>query len=404
MSNEVKVNSVVIIGAGHAGGSAAAQLRTAGYKGDITLVGDEDVAPYQRPPLSKAYLAGSITAERLYLRPLSYYQQQEIDLRTGIVAEYIERGARQVHLKNGQLLAYDRLILATGASARRIAPELGGALDGVQTLRTLADVDALKARLHASSRIVVLGAGYIGREAAAALRQMGHAVTVLEAQQRVLSRVAGQEVAAFYASLHRQHGVDLLLNARFSRFVGEDGGLTGVALDDGSHIDADLALVGIGVLPNEALAHSAGIHCDNGVLVDANARTSDPYVYAIGDCCVRPLLRYGRTGRLESVHNALEQARLVAHHIMELAPPAQETPWFWSDQYGIKLQTAGLLSGYDQTIVRGDPEASQFAVYYLSGGRLLAVDAINAMADFMAGKRLAGAYNPGQPYPSYPRK
>lgn len=382
---------ILILGAGHAGGSMAAQLRQAGHRGSITLVGEESMPPYQRPPLSKAYLKGELSEERLLLRPAAFYQQHDITLRTGMRAVAIDRALRKVSLADGSALPYDRLILATGASPRRLEASIGGTLDGVQTLRTLADVDLLKVRVKPDARALILGAGYIGLEAAAVLRELGMEVTVLEAQERVLARVAGPEVSSFYQELHHGHGVDLRLKTCLIRLTGEQGKVVSAELSDGRHLAIDLVLVGIGVTPCDGLAREAGIACENGILVDEDALTCDPNIYAIGDCSVRPLVHYGRKGRLESVHNALEQARLAAHHLLGLDQPRCDVPWFWSDQYGLKLQTAGLLTGYDQTLVRGDIAGGKFAVYYLRGRHLLAVDAVNAMADFMFGKRLAGS-------------
>lgn len=382
---------ILILGAGHAGGSVAAQLRQAGHRGLITLIGEEPMPPYQRPALSKAYLKGELSEERLLLRPATFYPQHGITLRTGTRAVAIDRVLRKVSLEDGSTLPYDRLVLATGASPRRLEASIGGTLDGVQTLRTTADVERLKVRVKPGARALILGAGYIGLEVAAVLRELGMSVTVLEAQERVLARVAGPEVSRFYQELHRGHGVDLRLKTGLVQLTGEQGKVALAELSDGQQLAIDLVLVGIGVTPCDSLAREAGIACENGVLVDEDARTCDPNIYAIGDCSVRPLLHYGRTGRLESVHNALEQARLAAHHLMGLDRPHGEVPWFWSDQYGLKLQTAGLSAGYDQTLVRGDLTGGKFAVYYLSGRRLLAVDAVNAMADFMFGKRLAGS-------------
>lgn len=383
--------AVVVLGAGHAGGSIAAQLRQAGHHGPITLVGDEPALPYQRPPLSKAYLKGELTADRLYLKPAAYYEQHNIALRLGVGATAVDRTARQVLLSDGSQLHYDQLVLATGSAPRCLDAQQGGLLQGVQTLRTLADVDVLKTQVRAGAHALVLGAGYIGLEAAAVLRGLGMHVLVLEMQERVLARVAGPEISSFYQDLHRAQGVELRLQTGLTRLVDEAGRVVGAELSDGSVVKADLVLVGIGVMPNDGLARAAGLACDNGIVVDENACTSDPRIHAIGDCSVRPLVHYGRRGRLESVHNALEQARLAAHHILGLERPRCEVPWFWSDQYHLKLQTAGLLTGYDHTVVRGEPASGKFAVYYLRGPHLLAVDAVNAMADFMCGKRLAGS-------------
>ena len=382
-------STVVIVGAGHAGGNAAALLRQYGFSGRIVLVGEEPVPPYHRPPLSKAYLKGESDVERLWLKPRAFYDEQRIDLKLGASAQSLDRASRTLTLAGGSELQYDKLILATGSAPRALTVP-GHDLAGVIALRTLADADVLRERVKPGEKLVVIGAGYIGLEAAAAARHLGHEVTVLEAAPRVLGRVTGETVSTFYANEHRAQGVDLRLNAQIEALVGEGGKLTGVKLAGGEIVPATLALVGIGIVPNEALAKAAGIVCANGIQVDDDARTSDPDVFAIGDCAYRPLAHYGRAGRLESVHNAVEQAKLAAAAITGKPRPACDAPWFWSDQYDLKLQTVGLLEGYDEAIVRGDPAARRFAVYYLKDRVLLAVDAVSSMPDFLCGKKLVG--------------
>lgn len=382
-------STVVIVGAGHAGGNAAALLRQYGFSGRIVLVGEEPVPPYHRPPLSKAYLKGESDVERLWLKPRAFYDEQRIDLKLGASAQSLDRASRTLTLADGSQLHYDKLILATGSAPRALTVP-GHDLAGVIALRTLADADVLRERVKPGEKLVVIGAGYIGLEAAAAARALGHEVTVLEAAPRVLGRVTGETVSTFYANEHRAQGVDLRLNAQIEALVGEHGKLTGVKLAGGEIVPATLALVGIGIVPNEALAKTAGIVCANGIQVDDDARTSDPDVFAIGDCAHRPLAHYGRAGRLESVHNAVEQAKLAAAAIAGKPRPACDAPWFWSDQYDLKLQTVGLLEGYDEAIVRGDPTARRFAVYYLKDRVLLAVDAVSSMPDFLCGKKLVG--------------
>ncbi|WP_199272383.1 NAD(P)/FAD-dependent oxidoreductase [Paraburkholderia acidisoli] len=386
---EAQGSTVVIVGAGHAGGNAAALLRQYGFDGRIVLVGEEPVPPYHRPPLSKAYLKGEAEIERLWLKPRAFYDEQRIELKLGTGVQSIDRAAHTLTLADGSSLAYDKLILATGSVPRALTVP-GHDLAGVVALRSLADADVLRERVKPGERLVVIGAGYIGLEAAAAARQLGHAVTVLEAAPRVLGRVTGETVSTFYANEHRAQGVDLRLNAKIEALVGEHGKLTGVQLEGGEVVPATLALIGIGILPNEALARDAGIVCANGIQVDDDARTSDPDVFAIGDCAHRPLAHYGRPGRLESVHNAVEQAKLAASAIVGKPRPACDAPWFWSDQYDLKLQTVGLCEGYDETVVRGDPAARRFAVYYLKDRELLAVDAVSSMPDFLCGKKLVG--------------
>ena len=384
-----ETNRIVVIGAGQAGGSACVALRQFGYEGDITLVGDEAAPPYQRPPLSKAYFKGEMTEDRLYVKPLAWYEEKSVTLKLGESVSAIDRTAKQVTLSSGETLPYDKIIIATG-SRPRLLPVEGSDLDGVLTLRTLACVQDLQPRSGKGKRMVVIGAGYIGLEAAAVARHLGLEVTVLEAMERVLGRVTSPIISEFYQKEHRAQGVDVRLEARMDKFVGENGKLTGVALADGEIIPADIALVGIGILPNQEIASEAGIECGNGILTDADARTSDPDIYAIGDCAGRPLIHYGRDGRLESVHNALEQARRPAASICGKPRPKEDAPWFWSDQYDLKLQTAGLLTDYDQCVVRGDPDARKFAVYYLKDGVFLAVDAVNSAPEFLTGKKMVG--------------
>ncbi|WP_434663019.1 FAD-dependent oxidoreductase [Paraburkholderia sp. A3BS-1L] len=383
-------NTVVIVGAGHAGGNAAALLRQYGFEGRVVLVGEEPVPPYHRPPLSKAYLKGETELERLWLKPRQFYDDQRIELKLGASAQSLDCANHTLALSDGTTLQYSKLILATGSTPRALTLP-GHELAGVMALRSLADADVLRERVRPGERLVVIGAGYIGLEAAAAARQLGHEVTVLEAAPRVLGRVTGETVSTFYENEHRAQGVDLRLNAKIEAFVGEQGKLTGVKLAGGEIVPATLALIGIGITPNVGLAQAAGIACVNGIQVDEDARSSDADVFAVGDCASRPLAHYRRTGRLESVHNAVEQAKLAASAIVGKARPACDAPWFWSDQYDLKLQTVGLNEGYDETVVRGDPAARRFAVYYLKNGALLAVDAVSSMPDFLFGKKLVGS-------------
>ncbi|MBK8840543.1 MAG: FAD-dependent oxidoreductase [Hyphomonadaceae bacterium] len=380
---------VVIIGAGQAGGQAAYSLRLAGYEGAITLIGDEPAPPYQRPPLSKAYFKGEMEAERLFLKPLEYYAEHQIDLITGKTVNAIDLQARQVEIAGGQVATWDRLVIATGARPRKLAIE-GAHLNNILELRTLADVDRLKQLAVPGARLVVVGAGYIGLEAAAVGVQLGLKVTVLEAMPQVLSRVAGPEIGAFYTHIHRAAGTDIRLGARLEAFEGV-GQVTGVRIHGGEIITADFVLVGVGVLPNLELALQAGLVCGNGVVVDANMRTSHPDVFAAGDVAWRPLPHYGREGRLESVHNAIEGGKLAAAAMLGQPAPALDVPWFWSDQFDLKLQTAGLWTGADQTLVRGDPQSRAFAAFYLKEGRVIAVDAVNAAPEYIVGKKLVAS-------------
>ncbi|HPI48593.1 MAG TPA: FAD-dependent oxidoreductase [Hyphomonadaceae bacterium] len=380
---------IAIIGAGQAGGQAAYSLRLAGYEGAITLIGDEPAPPYQRPPLSKAYFKGEMEAERLFLKPLEYYAEHNIDLITGKAATAIDLQAKQVEIEGGASVPWDKLVIATGARPRKLAVE-GSHLRNITELRTLADVDDLKTIAVPGARLVVVGAGYIGLEAAAVGSQLGLKVTVLEAMPQVLSRVAGPEIGAFYTHIHRAAGTDIRLGTRLEAFEGL-GQVTGVRLHGGEIVPADLVLVGVGVLPNLELALEAGLVCGNGIVVDADMRTSHPDVFAAGDVAWRPLVHYRREGRLESVHNAIEGGKLAAAAMLGLAPPALDVPWFWSDQFDLKLQTAGLWTGADETIVRGDPQTRAFAVFYLKEGRVIAVDAVNSAPEYIVGKKLVAS-------------
>ncbi len=378
---------IVIVGGGQAAAQALQSLRQGGYTGAITLVGDEAALPYQRPPLSKGYMKGEVEEERLYFKPSAWYQEQDIELLLGTHVPKIDRANRQVQLGHGGHLPYDYLILATGSRPRPL-PVRGADLGGVHDLRTLADVERLSPKMVAGRRIVIIGAGYIGLEAAAVARQMGLEVTVIEMAPRVLARVTSPVLSEFYAAEHARQGVKILTGVQLSHLDGVDGEVSAAILADGTRLPADIVLSGIGILPNEELAKDAGIACSNGILVDRDARTSDPHVFAAGDCASRPLVHFGRSGRLESVHNAIEQGKLAAAAILGLPRPAEDCPWFWSDQYDLKLQIAGLSQGYDTHVIRGDPDSRKFAVFYLKNGTLIAVDAVNSPPEFLASKKL----------------
>lgn len=379
------MTKVLIIGAGHAGGSAAALLRQYGFEGEIVLAGEEAAPPYQRPPLSKAWLKGEAGLEDLLLRPESFYAEQKIDLRTGVTATAIDAVAKRVAFADGTSEPYDVLILATGSTARRLALP-GADRPDLLELRTLEDAERLKAVLAPGRRLAVVGGGYVGLEAAASARALGAEAVVIERMDRVLARVASQTLSAFFTDLHRRHGVEILTGAEVAGF--EDGG---VRLADGTLIAADATLVGVGALAREALAQTAGLTCENGVVVDEAARTSDPATYAIGDVTRRPIPVHGGVlHRLESVPNALEQAKQAASAIVGRAAPAPEAPWFWSDQYDAKLQIAGLPFDADRQVVRGDPAGGAFAVFHLNGERVVCVEAVNAPAEFMGGRLLIG--------------
>jgi 3-phenylpropionate/trans-cinnamate dioxygenase ferredoxin reductase subunit len=379
---------VVIVGAGHAGGTAAALLRQYGFTGPITLIGDERIAPYQRPPLSKAWLKGETDAETLMLKPESFYAEQNIDLKLACRAIRLDRSAKVVELEGGAHVAYDTLILATGARARRLTIA-GVDLDGVQVLRAADDAEQLKARLGPGKHLAVIGGGYIGLEAAASARALGAEAVVIEMQSRVLARVACEPLSLFFQNYHRARGVTFELNAGVQAFEGDaTGRLSGVRLADGRLIAADIALVGVGAIPNDALAKDSGLECADGVVVDDQARTSDLNVFAIGDVSHRPLALYDRMFRLESVANALEQARQAAAAIAGRPIPPPEVTWNWSDQYDLKLQIGGVALDVDEIIIRGDPANAKFAVFHLNDGRVQAVEAVNAAPEFMVGKQL----------------
>ena len=377
-------HGVVIVGASHASVQAVDTLRREGYTDPIVLVGDEPHLPYNRPPLSKKYLAGELERERLWLRSAHFYEQHNVQTRLGVRVTAIDRGARRLRLGDGGELGYDHLLLCVG-SRPRLLEVPGSQLAGIHCLRTIADVDAIRADLAGARRLVVVGAGYIGLEAAACARQLGLEVTVLEAAERPLNRVVAPEVSAFYERRHAREGVRILCRKAVTGFAGA-GRVQAVACG-GQEFPADLVIVGVGVLPEETLAAAAGLRCENGIWVDEHCRSSDPVVYAAGDCTNHPSVRYGRRVRLESVDNAVEQAKTAASNICGKPARHEHVPWFWSDQYDVKLQIAGLSDGYDQTVVRGDPGSGSFALYYLARGELLAVDAVNSMKDFMNGKK-----------------
>ena len=384
---------VVILGAGHAGGSAAAFLRQYGFEGPIVLAGDEPIAPYQRPPLSKAWLKGEAGAEDLMLKDEDWYAENGCRLLLGVTGTRIDRAAKSVTLSTGEAVPYDHLIIATGARARKL-PIPGADLDGVLELRTAADAELLKAVLGPGKRLAVVGGGYVGLEAAASARALGAEVVIVEREARCLARVACEPLSSFFQDYHGKRGVAFELAADVVGFEGESGAITGVRLAGGRVIPCDAALVGVGAVPNDDLAREAGLPCGNGVVVDAEARTNDPAIFAIGDVTHRPLPLYGRTHRLESVPNALEQAKQAASAIAGRPQPNPEVPWFWSDQYDLKLQIAGLPFEADSIIVRGDPAAAKFAVFHLKGDVLQAVEAVNAPPEFMMGKQLIANRKP----------
>ncbi len=382
---------IVIVGAGHAGGTAAALLRQHGHTGPITLIGEELVAPYQRPPLSKAYLKGETDVETLKLKPDEFYAEHDITLRLGTRVESIDRGALTVALKGGGEVAYDVLILATGSANRKLAIPGAGPHE-LHELRSLADAEQLKAVLEPGKRAVIIGGGYIGLEAAASARALGAEATIVELAPRVLARVACEELSSFFEAYHRARGVQILTGAQVEAVEhGPDGHVSAARLADGRDIACDVVLVGVGAMACVELALEAGLECSNGVVVDAEARTSDPAIFAIGDMTWRPMPLYeGRRHRLESVPNALEQAKQAVAAILGRPAPAPEVPWFWSDQYDLKLQIAGVPFDADSLVVRGSRDAAKFAIFHMKGDRILAVEAVNAPAEFMGGRLLIG--------------
>ena len=383
------MTKVLIIGAGHAGGSVAAFLRQYGHEGPIVLAGEEDAPPYQRPPLSKAWLKGEADLEALLLRPLSFYAEQNIDFRPSTVAVSADPAAKTVAFHDGSSETYDILVLATGSTARKL-PVPGGDHPDLLELRTMKDAERLKAVLGPGKRLAVVGGGYVGLEAAASARALGAEAVVIERAPRVLARVASETLSAFFTAQHRAHGVEILTDAEVVA-VARDG----VTLADGSVVSADAVLVGVGALACDAMARSAGLACDDGVVVDGEARTSDPAIFAVGDMTRRPIPVHGGVHhRLESVPNALEQAKQAAAAVVGRAGPTPEVPWFWSDQYDVKLQIAGLPFDADRQVVRGDPTASGFAVFHLNGDRIVCVEAVNAPPEFMAGKSLIAKATP----------
>ena len=387
---------IVIIGAGQAGFSACSKLRALGHAGPITLIGNENHPPYQRPPLSKGYLLGETTEERLYLRPLTFYEERGIDLRLSSTVEAIDRSSGKVRISDGSEIAYDRLLLATGARPRTLPAEMGGDLAGVHYVRNLADINAMAHRFREGQRVVIIGGGYIGLEAAAVSSKLGLQVTLIEASQRILQRVASFQTSQFFGALHASHGVTILENTGIERLSGEDGHVRAVELSDGSTLLSDFVIVGIGVYPNTGLAEAAGLEIDNGIAVDSNCRTSDPHIFAAGDCASFPW-RSGRI-RLESVGNAIDQGEAAAKSMLGLSEEYIAKPWFWSDQFDVKLQIAGLSAGYDSVATRKGAGAS-VSFWYYRGEELLAVDAMNDPRVYMAAKRLIEAGK--SPLPSF---
>jgi 3-phenylpropionate/trans-cinnamate dioxygenase ferredoxin reductase component len=380
------ISSILIIGGGQAGAQAIDTLRREGFGGRVTLVSDESQLPYQRPPLSKKYLSGEMAADRLLFRHRAFYDEHKIELKLGRRAVRIDAAARQVELADGETLSFDRLLLCLGAESRRLTCP-GATLAGVHYLRSLEDVTPIQAGFKARARVVIIGGGYIGLETAATCRKMDCGVTVLEMADRLMNRVVAPCVSAYFAGEHRNHGVQILCDMRVTRLEG-DGRVERVICADGSSHAADLVVVGVGAVAATELASSAGLACDNGIVVDEYCRTSDAAIFAAGDCTNHPSPRYGRRVRLESVDNAFEQAKTAALNLLGRPVAHDRVPWFWSDQYDNKLLIVGLPQDYDQQVLRGDPASRSFSVCYLKGRELLAVEAINHSKDYMAARKL----------------
>ncbi len=379
------MSTTIIAGAGHAGGQTAISLRQAGYEGRIVVCGAEPVPPYQRPPLSKKYLSGELALARVFLRPESFWSRNDVELRLGNAIREIDPDRRAVVLEDGESLAFTDLVIATGSRPRRLdapASDLGN----IFYLRSLEDADAIGKALVAGRRLVVVGGGYIGLEIASTAKGLGLEVCVVEAADRILGRVTAPEMSDYYTRAHRARGVDVRLSTALTSFEG-DGTVRGVACAVET-IPADVVVIGIGIVPEEELAASAGLRCDDGIVVDERCATSADHVYAVGDCTRHPNSILGRSLRLESVHNALEQARTAASNISGTPMKYEQVPWFWSDQFDLKLQMVGMSQGYDTIVQRGSMDADDFAMFYLKEGVLIAVDAVNRPREFMACRKL----------------
>ena len=375
---------IVIIGAGQAGAQGVATLRAEGFAGQLMLVGDEPFAPYQRPPLSKAYLAGTFDRERLYLKPAQFYDEAKCELILDNAAVHIDRTLKLVGLSDGQHLNYDSLLIATGSRVRRIRCP-GADLDGIHCMRGMADVDALQPEFTPGKKLAVIGGGYIGLEVAAVAAKHGLDVTVFEALDRLMQRAVSPPVSAFYEKVHRDAGVTVMLNTALEAFEG-DGRMEAVRAG-GKSYPCDIALVGIGIVPNVELAEAAGLACDDGIVVDEFAATSDPAIFAAGDCTRHPG-RDGQMVRLECVQNAIDQAKHAAIAMLGRPSRYAEVPWFWSDQYDLKLQIAGLARRGGDIVLRGDPAMRKFAAFHLKDGAVIAVEAVNAAPEYLMGRKL----------------
>ncbi|WP_063803970.1 FAD-dependent oxidoreductase [Streptomyces sp. 12257] len=389
MMEPTRDSRVLVVGAGQAAGELAGALRAGGHEGHVTLVGSEPHFPYTRPPLSKAYLRGEVAIAELYLRPADFYRDHDITVHRGVAVEWVDLHGRRAGCDDGSVLDWDRIVFATGGRPRRVADPGLESAGNVHYVRTIEDVERLRRTTIAGSRFAVVGGGYVGLEVAAVLRRLDARVTVIEAADRLLARVTSPVVSEFFLRVHTQEGVDVRLSAQVELFQVEDGNVSTVVLGDGSRIPVDQVLIGIGMVPNDEVAARAGLDVDNGIVVDEFCRTGTAGVYAIGDVARHPDPLNGGLRRLESMPNAAAQARLVAEDILGRGRPYNDLPWFWSDQYDVKLQAAGSSAGYDTVAVRGDAMSGRrFSVFYLRDGVVRAVDAICSPADFAAGKAL----------------
>lgn len=387
-----EINSVVVVGAGQAGCQVIDSLRQSGYEGEIHLVGEEPWLPYQRPPLSKKFLSGEIPAARLSLRPEAFYEKHKVQRHLGVRATALDAAQQELSLSNGKVLNYDRLALCTGGRVLKL-PVPGAELEGVHYLRNIADVDAIKKDLDLARNIVIVGAGFIGLETAAVLAGMGKCedgctVTVVEMQERVMSRAVSPQISDFFEKLHTQHKVKIVMRRGVTELVGSNGRITAAELSSGERIPADLCIAGIGISPDISLAAQSGLECKNGIVVDEYAITSDPKIVAAGDCTIHPNPLLDQRLRLESVHNAIEQAKTAAASMLGERKAYAQYPWFWSDQYHVKLQMVGISQGSDTIVTRGDVEQRQFSLFYFKGDKLIAVDSINRPADHMQARRI----------------
>ena len=381
------MTGIVIIGAGHAAGQAAASLRQAKFEGPITIIGDEAHVPYQRPPLSKQYLAGTQLADKVYLRAEKFYADKDIQLMLDTRATQIDPSTKTINLDNGETIAYEKLLISTGSRPRKLSIE-GSDLSGIHYLRTMDGVDGIRADVKPGANLVIVGGGYIGLEVAAVGIELGMNVHVLEMEERILQRVTTPEMSAYYHKLHTDRGVHIHTQTGVTGFSG-NGSVEKVLCGDES-FDADIVIVGIGIIPNIEIAEEAGIHCDNGIVVDDHCRTSDPDIYAAGDCTNHPNPLMNKRLRLESVPNAMDQARVSTANMLGDDKVYAAIPWFWSDQYDLKLQMVGFSADGDSQVLRGDMDTHQFAIFYLKDGKVVAADAVNSPKEFMLCKQLVG--------------